>query len=44
MGLYTVLKLILKGENTNITQNDLKFIFFHNFLIILSQKVKNLFR
>ena len=25
MGLYTVLKPCLKGENTNITKNDLKF-------------------
>ena len=28
MGLYTVLKPSLKGENTNITKNDLKFKFF----------------
>ena len=28
MGLYTVLKPCLKGENTNITRNDLKFNFF----------------
>ena len=27
MGLYTVLKPCLKDENTNITKNDLKFIF-----------------
>ena len=26
MGLYTVLKPCLKGENTNITKNDLKFL------------------
>ena len=45
MGLYTVLKPSLKGENTNITKNDLKFkffIFFPPFFFL--QKVKNLFR
>ena len=28
MGLYTVLKPSWKGENTNITKNDLNFFFF----------------
>ena len=31
MGLYTVLKPWLKGENTNITKNDLKFKFFQKY-------------
>ena len=33
MGLYIVLKPCLKGENTNITKNDLKFFFFQKILI-----------
>ena len=33
MGLYTVLKPCLKGENTNITKNDLKFKFIKKILI-----------
>ena len=33
MGLYTDLKPCLKGENTNITKNDLKLIFFPKILI-----------
>ena len=33
MGLYTVLKPCLKGENTNITKNDLKFKFLQKILI-----------
>ena len=33
MGLYTVLKPWLKGENTNITKNDLKFKYFPKILI-----------
>ena len=33
MGLYTVLKPCLKGENTNITKNDLKFKSFPKILI-----------
>ena len=28
MGLYTILKPCLKGENINITKNNLKFNFF----------------
>ena len=28
MGLYTILKPCLKGENINITKNDLKFKYF----------------
>ena len=31
MGLYTVLKPCLKGEDTNITKNDLKFKFFQKY-------------
>ena len=31
MGLYTVLKPCLKGENTNITKNDLKLKDFHKY-------------
>ena len=31
MGLYTVLKPWLKGENINITKNDLKFKFFQKY-------------
>ena len=31
MGLCTVLKPCLKGENINITKNDLKFEFFQNY-------------
>ena len=42
MGLYTFLKPCLKGENTNITENDLKLIFSEN--INFFQKVKNLLR
>ena len=34
MGLYTVLKASLKGENTNITKNDLKFIFTYILLML----------
>ena len=30
MGLYTVLKPCLKGENTNITKNDFKYNFSKN--------------
>ena len=39
MGLYTVLKPCLKGENTNITKNDLKINFFLK--LNFFQKVKN---
>ena len=39
MGLYTVLKPCLKGENTNITKNDLKFKFFQKYHF-LSKKLK----
>ena len=28
MGLYTILKTRLKGENINLTKNDLKFKYF----------------
>ena len=31
MGLYTILKPCLKGENINITKNDLKFKFFQKY-------------
>ena len=31
MGLYTVLKPCLKGENTNITKNDLKLKKFQKY-------------
>ena len=45
MGLYTVLNPCLKGENTNITKNDLKLIFFlkyyhHYHLLNSFKKVK----
>ena len=50
MGLYTVLKPCLKGENTNITQNDLKFKFFQKYsflfkiiIIIIDRFCKTLF-
>ena len=33
MGLYTVLKSCLKGENINITKIDLKLLFFKKILI-----------
>ena len=33
MGLCTVLKPCLKGENTNITKNDVNFFFSPNILI-----------
>ena len=33
MGLYTVLKPCLKGENINITKNDLNFFFSPKILI-----------
>ena len=42
MGLYTVLKPFLKGENVDITKNDLKLKKSKN--INFFQKVKNLFR
>ena len=31
MGLYTVLKPYLKGENINVTKNDLKFKFVQKY-------------
>ena len=31
MGLYTILKPCLKGENINITKNDLKFKYFQKY-------------
>ena len=31
MGVYTFLKPCLKGENTNITKNDLKSKFLQNY-------------
>ena len=43
MGVYTVLKPCLKGENTNITKNDLK-LKENSKNINFFQKVKNLFR
>ena len=43
MGLYTVFKPCLKGENTNITKNDLRFK-KNSKNINFFQKVKNLFR
>ena len=33
MGLYTVSNQCLKGENINITKNDLKFKYFQKILI-----------
>ena len=33
MGLYTILKPCLKGENINITRNDLKISIFPKILI-----------
>ena len=42
MGLYTVLKPCLKGENTNITKKISNLNFSKN--INFFQKVKNLFR
>ena len=40
MGLYTVLKPCLNGENINITKNDIKFFFFPKILISF-KKLKN---
>ena len=31
MGLYTILKPCLKGENINITKNDPKFKYFQKY-------------
>ena len=31
MGLYTILKPCLKGQNMNITKNDLKFKYFQKY-------------
>ena len=31
MGLYTILKPCLKGENINITKNDLKLKYFQKY-------------
>ena len=31
MGLYTILKPCLKGENINIIKNDLKFKYFQKY-------------
>ena len=31
MGLYTILKPCLKGDNINITKNDLKFKYFQKY-------------
>ena len=31
MGLYTILKPCLKGENINITKNDLEFKYFKKY-------------
>ena len=41
MGLYTVLKPCLKGENTNITKNNLKFKFFQKILISFKKLKKS---
>ena len=40
MGLYTVLKPCLKGENTNITKNDLKFLKNKTKILISFKKLK----
>ena len=42
IGLYAVLKPCLKGENTNITKNYLKFIFFKKYFF-LSKSYKKIF-
>ena len=43
MGLYRILKPCLKGENINITKNDLKFKYFQIFLNFFSLKKLKLF-
>ena len=40
IGLYAVLKPCLKGENINITENDLKLLFFLPKILISFKKIK----
>ena len=40
MGLYTVLKPCLKGENTNITKNNLKHLLWKELLFTVMLQLK----